>query len=90
MNPQARMKLSRQTFLGTAATSAWPQPPRQTAYPHLNNGQPATLFSPYDQFTVSAHFLCMQQKFYIMYDASGWTNKSRPHADVDRRTDREQ
>ncbi|HEV2345224.1 MAG TPA: discoidin domain-containing protein [Actinocrinis sp.] len=83
----------------------------QTAYANLNNGQPATLFSSYDQSTVNAHFLSMQQnnldtaalqrfdpnssegptrdamagkvrtaaetygrKFYIMYDATGWTN----------------
>ena len=83
----------------------------QTAYSNLNNGQPATLFSSYDQSTVDTHFLWMQQngcdtaalqrfnpntsegptrdamatrvrtaaetygrKFYIMYDATGWTN----------------
>jgi hypothetical protein len=83
----------------------------QTAYANLGNGQPATLFSSYDQQTVSTHFQWMQQngcdtaalqrfdpngsegptrnaitakvktaaeaysrKFYIMYDASGWTN----------------
>ncbi|GAB2805490.1 discoidin domain-containing protein [Actinoallomurus bryophytorum] len=28
----------------------------QTAYPNLNNGQPATLFSSYDQQTVDTHF----------------------------------
>ncbi|WP_329171475.1 DUF7910 domain-containing protein [Streptomyces sp. NBC_01477] len=33
----------------------------QTAYPNLNNGQPATLFSSYDQQTVDTHFLWMQQ-----------------------------
>jgi chitodextrinase len=85
----------------------------QTAYANLNNGQPATLFSSYDQSTVNAHFMSMQQnnldtaalqrfnpntaegptrdavaqrvrtaaetygrKFYIMYDATGWTNMS--------------
>jgi hypothetical protein len=83
----------------------------QTAYANLNNGQPATLFSSYDQSTVNTQFLWMQQngcdtaalqrfdpngsegptrdamatkvrtaaetygrKFYIMYDATGWTN----------------
>jgi hypothetical protein len=33
----------------------------QTAYSNLNNGQPATLFSSYDQQTVNTHFLWMQQ-----------------------------
>ncbi|HEV2345654.1 MAG TPA: lectin [Actinocrinis sp.] len=33
----------------------------QTAYSNLNNGQPATLFSSYDQSTVNTHFLWMQQ-----------------------------
>jgi chitodextrinase len=33
----------------------------QTAYANLNNGQPATLFSSYDQQTVNTHFLWMQQ-----------------------------
>ena len=33
----------------------------QTAYASLNNGQPATLFSSYDQSTVNTHFLWMQQ-----------------------------
>ncbi|HZP54775.1 lectin [Actinocrinis sp.] len=33
----------------------------QTAYANLNNGQPATLFSSYDQSTVNTHFLWMQQ-----------------------------
>ncbi|MFC1401420.1 xylosidase [Streptacidiphilus cavernicola] len=83
----------------------------QTGYAALGNGQPATLFSSYDQQTVDTHFLWMQQndidtaalqrfnptggegptrdamatkvrssaekygrKFYIMYDATGWTN----------------
>jgi chitodextrinase len=32
-----------------------------TAYSNLNNGQPATLFSSYDQQTVNTHFLWMQQ-----------------------------
>jgi hypothetical protein len=83
----------------------------QTAYAPLGTGAPATLFSSFDQQTVSTHFLWMQQngcdtaalqrfdpntaegptrnavtalvntaaqaydrKFYIMYDATGWTN----------------
>ncbi|MCU1681138.1 MAG: hypothetical protein JWQ81_1877 [Amycolatopsis sp.] len=33
----------------------------QTAYSNLNNGQPATLFSSYDQQTVDTHFRWMQQ-----------------------------
>jgi hypothetical protein len=33
----------------------------QTAYQNFNNGQPATLFSSYDQSTVDTHFLWMQQ-----------------------------
>ena len=33
----------------------------QTAYPNLNNGQPAKLFSSYDQQTVNTHFQWMQQ-----------------------------
>ncbi len=33
----------------------------QTAYANLGNGQPATLFSSYDQSTVNTHFLWMQQ-----------------------------
>ena len=33
----------------------------QTAYANLGNGQPATLFSSYDQTTVNLHFLWMQQ-----------------------------
>jgi len=33
----------------------------QTGYPNLNNGQPATLFSSYDQQTVDTHFRWMQQ-----------------------------
>jgi chitodextrinase len=32
-----------------------------TAYQNLGNGQPATLFSSYDQQTVDTHFLWMQQ-----------------------------
>jgi hypothetical protein len=45
---------------------AWPdmrEYPRtyQTAYANLGNGQPATLFSSYDQSTVNLHFLWMQQ-----------------------------
>ena len=83
----------------------------RTGYANLGNGSPATLFSSYDQSTVSEHFALMAQngcdtaalqrfdpngaegptrnavtarvntaaqangrKFYIMYDASGWTN----------------
>ena len=83
----------------------------QTAYSNLNGGQPATLFSSYDDQTVNTHFKWMQQygcdtaalqrfnpmgdegptrdamatkvrqaaetygrKFYIMYDATAWTN----------------
>ncbi|MFD5028811.1 discoidin domain-containing protein [Streptomyces sp. NPDC058405] len=83
----------------------------RTAYPALGSGQPATLFSSYDQQTVDTHFSWMQQygidtaalqrfnpnggegatrdamaakvrsaaekhgrKFYIMYDATSWTN----------------
>jgi hypothetical protein len=33
----------------------------RTAYANLGNGQPATLFSSYDQQTVDTHFLWMQQ-----------------------------
>ncbi len=33
----------------------------QTAYANLNNGQPAKLFSSYDQQTVNTHFRWMQQ-----------------------------
>ncbi|GAA2373802.1 discoidin domain-containing protein [Dactylosporangium salmoneum] len=33
----------------------------QTAYANLGSGQPATLFSSYDQQTVDTHFLWMQQ-----------------------------
>ncbi|MGI8665643.1 MAG: discoidin domain-containing protein [Jatrophihabitans sp.] len=33
----------------------------QSAYANLNNGQPASLFSSYDQQTVNTHFLWMQQ-----------------------------
>ncbi|MFD4605715.1 discoidin domain-containing protein [Streptomyces sp. NPDC058464] len=33
----------------------------QTSYAALGNGQPATLFSSYDQQTVNTHFLWMQQ-----------------------------
>ncbi|WP_405801514.1 discoidin domain-containing protein [Streptomyces sp. NBC_01506] len=83
----------------------------RTAYPALGNGQPAALFSSYDQQTVDTHFAWMQQsgidtaalqrfnpnggegatrddmavkvrtsaekygrKFYVMYDATAWTN----------------
>ncbi|MEV5750715.1 hypothetical protein AB0L00_23075 [Actinoallomurus sp. NPDC052308] len=33
----------------------------KTNYPNLNNGQPATLFSSYDQQTVDTHFAWMRQ-----------------------------
>ncbi|MFD5898869.1 discoidin domain-containing protein [Streptomyces sp. NPDC060366] len=83
----------------------------RTAYPALGNGQPAALFSSYDQQTVDTHFSWMRQsgidtaalqrfnpnggegatrddmavkvrssaekygrKFYVMYDATAWTN----------------
>jgi hypothetical protein len=47
-------------------TKAWPDMREytkgyQTNYANLNNGQPATLFSSYDQQTVNTHFLWMQQ-----------------------------
>lgn len=45
---------------------AWPdmreyQHAYQTAYANLNNGQPATLFSSFDQQTVDTHFQWMRQ-----------------------------
>jgi hypothetical protein len=45
---------------------AWPDmreytTTHQTAYSNLNNGQPATLFSSFDQQAVNTHFLWMQQ-----------------------------
>src|SRR5207244_1892588 len=48
------------------AIKAWPDPREysrvfQTAYANLNNGQPASLFSSYDQQSVNTHFLWMQQ-----------------------------
>jgi len=48
------------------AIKAWPDMREysrtyQTAYANLNNGQPATLFSSYDQQTVDTHFRWMQQ-----------------------------
>ena len=51
---------------GNNAIKAWPDMSEftagyQTAYANLNNGQPATLFSSYDQQTVDTHFLWMQQ-----------------------------
>ncbi|OON76956.1 galactose-binding domain-containing protein [Streptomyces tsukubensis] len=83
----------------------------RTAYPALGGGQPASLFSSYDQQTVDTHFAWMREygidtaalqrfnpnggegatrdamagkvrsaaetygrKFYVMYDATGWTN----------------
>jgi hypothetical protein len=51
---------------GNNVIKAWPDMREyargyQTAYANLNNGQPATLFSSYDQQTVNTHFLWMQQ-----------------------------
>jgi chitodextrinase len=51
---------------GNNVIKAWPDMGEysnryQTAYPNFNNGQPATLFSSYDQQTVNTHFLWMQQ-----------------------------
>ena len=48
------------------AIKAWPDNREytrtyQTAYGSFGNGQPATLFSSYDQQTVDTHFLWMQQ-----------------------------
>src|SRR6202012_1769276 len=48
------------------AIKAWPDMREytkvyQTAYANLNDGQPATLFSSYDQATVNTHFQWMQQ-----------------------------
>jgi hypothetical protein len=48
------------------AIKAWPDMREytrtyQTAYSSFNGGQPATLFSSYDQQTVNTHFLWMQQ-----------------------------
>jgi hypothetical protein len=48
------------------AIKAWPDMREysrtyRTAYPNLNSGQPATLFSSYDQQTVDTHFAWMQQ-----------------------------
>jgi hypothetical protein len=48
------------------AIKAWPDMREytrtyQTAYSNFGNGQPATLFSSYDQQTVNTHFLWMQQ-----------------------------
>jgi hypothetical protein len=45
---------------------AWPDLPEyiatyKTAYANFNNGQPASLFSSYDQQTVNTHFAWMQQ-----------------------------
>jgi hypothetical protein len=101
---------------GNNTIKAWPDMSEytnvfKTAYAPLGSGAPATLFSSFDQQTVSTHFLWMQQngcdtaalqrfdpntaegptrnavtalvntaaqandrKFYIMYDATGWTN----------------
>jgi hypothetical protein len=57
---------SQQPSLSNNAIKAWPDMREyattyQTAYPNLNGGQPATLFSSYDQQTVNTHFLWMQQ-----------------------------
>ncbi len=51
---------------GNNVIRAWPDMREythayQTAYPNLNNGQPATLFSSYDQQSVDTHFRWMQQ-----------------------------
>ena len=51
---------------GNTAIKAWPDMRDyargyQTAYANLPNGQPATLFSSYDQQTVNTHFQWMQQ-----------------------------
>ncbi|MFI5756410.1 discoidin domain-containing protein [Streptomyces sp. NPDC051569] len=101
---------------GNNAIKSWPDNrdythTYRTAYAALGSGQPATLFSSYDQQTVDTHFSWMRQngidtaalqrfnpnggegptrdamavkvrasaesqgrKFYIMYDATGWTN----------------
>src|ERR1700735_1245311 len=54
-----------------ACIGAWPDMSEytnvfQTAYAPLGTGAPATLFSSFDQQTVSTHFLGMQQ--------NGWDN----------------
>ncbi|WP_405621281.1 MULTISPECIES: discoidin domain-containing protein [unclassified Streptomyces] len=101
---------------GNTAIVSWPDVSDythtyRTAYPALGNGQPAALFSSYDQQTVDTHFSWMRQsnidtaalqrfnpnggegatrddmavkvrsaaerygrKFYVMYDATAWTN----------------
>ncbi|MEV0778325.1 discoidin domain-containing protein [Streptomyces sp. NPDC050433] len=101
---------------GNTAIVSWPDVrdythTYRTAYPALGNGQPAALFSSYDQQTVDTHFSWMRQfgidtaalqrfnpnggegatrddmavkvraaaetygrKFYVMYDATAWTN----------------
>lgn len=101
---------------GNTAIVSWPDVrdythTYRTAYPALGGGQPATLFSSYDQQTVDTHFDWMRRygidtaalqrfnpnggegatrdamaakvrsaaeragvKFYVMYDATGWTN----------------
>lgn len=51
---------------GNTAIKSWPDMRDfdhgyQTAYGNLGNGQPATLFSSYDQQTVNVHFGWMQQ-----------------------------
>ncbi|MET0132254.1 MAG: glycoside hydrolase family 71/99-like protein [Kibdelosporangium sp.] len=52
--------------LGNNVIKAWPDMREysrtyRTSYPNLNNGQPATLFSSYDQNTVDTHFRWMRQ-----------------------------
>jgi hypothetical protein len=52
--------------VGNNAIKTWPDMrdfpnTYQTAWPNLGNGQPATLFSSYDQATVNAHFSWLQQ-----------------------------
>ena len=51
---------------GNNVIKAWPDmrdyaATYHTAYPNFGNGQPANLFSSYDQSTVDTHFLWMQQ-----------------------------
>jgi hypothetical protein len=57
---------SRPTSPSNRAIVAWPDMREyargyQTGYANLNNGQPATLFSSFDQQTVDTHFRWMQQ-----------------------------
>lgn len=51
---------------GNTGIKSWPDMREythtyKTAFPNLGNGQPATLFSSYDQQTVDTHFSWMQQ-----------------------------